>query len=805
MHRHTRGPSRKSNRKPRNFSGVVLEVIESRILLSGTFTPPVWAGEFSGPPATSGGLINGPVVTTVDPVNGNMLVAFNTYAADGDLVVAAFKSDGSGGLELDTSFGGQSNDGDISPTSGYEVIDMDELFGVDVADAYTGSGMYIDPSAVGISVESSGEEGSGNIDLLFAPGVFFDGGCGFGIVQLTHWTGSDDAWGQLNTGFGNPPSGGEANSGFSALAEDLSNVQNNLGAYGAEIIDLAPQLGGSYPGYGAFGNGIVYDSFSDEGAGDILVAGAVGPADIEGLDYGAGSGGAVFALNCTTGAFDPNFFSTYGGDALTFHPDTNPDPPSGDPLDCEGEADAISVNPSNGEIYVAGTVRDSAPTVDGDAQGDFIDSFAPDGSEGNYFTISNLATSSTNLDLSPDDSELDDFGRSIGVQVVNNGDEDGDVVAGFSVANESGYGTEIIRLNASLTDTEPLWSGGPDTLWVSVPSYSAGAVDPAPMAINPSDGDIAIAYFDDSAFQAVWISGSSGDQETLSNVFANPSQGGLLYSPVFQSDGSLTIAGVIGPGYDGTPPNYLTLEDYQFDNAVPAWLSESDGLLSWNSTTQQLDLYGYGSATIIANPEDYGDDPNITVNGSSSFLSIDPTTDTTVQLNSLTLENIASAQMAEGGSPDALILDLNSLSIDATSYLDATNNVIFIDYGSGPDPISTIASYLATGFNGGAWTGKGIDSSAAAETSGTGTVCDLGYGDGVDGEVAGLVSGQIEIKYTLAGDTNLDGTVNAEDYTPISRHYGAAGDIWDQGDMNYDGFVNSEDYTIWSANDGKSL
>ena len=67
----------------------------------------------------------------------------------------------------------------------------------------------------------------------------------------------------------------------------------------------------------------------------------------------------------------------------------------------------------------------------------------------------------------------------------------------------------------------------------------------------------------------------------------------------------------------------------------------------------------------------------------------------------------------------------------------------------------------------------------------------------------GLPSGEIEIMFTLLGDANLDGQVNAEDFTPFSANVGKNGS-WDDGDFNYDGTVNSEDFTPFSADLGQS-
>ena len=59
--------------------------------------------------------------------------------------------------------------------------------------------------------------------------------------------------------------------------------------------------------------------------------------------------------------------------------------------------------------------------------------------------------------------------------------------------------------------------------------------------------------------------------------------------------------------------------------------------------------------------------------------------------------------------------------------------------------------------------------------------------------------------YTLLGDANLDGTVNAEDFTLFSSHLGQSGMMWDDGDFNYDGTVNAEDFTPLSQNLGQSV
>ncbi len=152
------------------------------------------------------------------------------------------------------------------------------------------------------------------------------------------------------------------------------------------------------------------------------------------------------------------------------------------------------------------------------------------------------------------------------------------------------------------------------------------------------------------------------------------------------------------------------------------------------------------------------------------------------------------------------LAQMPSLSITGNGVLDLNNNHIIINYGSGSDPISTIAGYLATGYNGGAWNGKGIDSSAAAVNSDYA----LGYADGAEGVVSGLTSGQIEVKYTLLGDADLDGSVTGTDFTIVIGNLGkstlANGNPvgWDDGNFLYSGSVTGDDFTDLVGNLGKT-
>jgi hypothetical protein len=142
------------------------------------------------------------------------------------------------------------------------------------------------------------------------------------------------------------------------------------------------------------------------------------------------------------------------------------------------------------------------------------------------------------------------------------------------------------------------------------------------------------------------------------------------------------------------------------------------------------------------------------------------------------------------------------LSMPATGIFDITNNHLLINYGSGSDPIASIAAYIKSGFNAGAWNGPGIISSTA-QTLTNGFRYGVGWADGADGVVAGLTSGEIEVKYTLLGDANLDGTVNGSDFSILAANFGLGNTNWDQGNFLYTSSVNGSDFSALAANFGQ--
>jgi hypothetical protein len=143
---------------------------------------------------------------------------------------------------------------------------------------------------------------------------------------------------------------------------------------------------------------------------------------------------------------------------------------------------------------------------------------------------------------------------------------------------------------------------------------------------------------------------------------------------------------------------------------------------------------------------------------------------------------------------------VTGLTITGNGTLNLANNHLFINYGAAANPISTIAGYIASGFDNGLWNGVGIISSTALANPNY----SIGYASSADaGNPAGLAPNQDEIAFTLAGDVNLDGAVNGVDFGIVSSNFNHAVTGWDKGDFNYDGVVNGVDFGMLAANFNK--
>jgi hypothetical protein len=130
---------------------------------------------------------------------------------------------------------------------------------------------------------------------------------------------------------------------------------------------------------------------------------------------------------------------------------------------------------------------------------------------------------------------------------------------------------------------------------------------------------------------------------------------------------------------------------------------------------------------------------------------------------------------------------------------------MIINY-DGASPISDVRSYVASGFNNGLQTGNGIISTRAktSPNAGESGKTRVGFGEassvGLSSFDGIAVDGStILLKYTYAGDANLDGMVDLKDLAALASSWQTSG-YWSNGDFNYDGTVNASDLGLLSTN-----
>ncbi len=141
--------------------------------------------------------------------------------------------------------------------------------------------------------------------------------------------------------------------------------------------------------------------------------------------------------------------------------------------------------------------------------------------------------------------------------------------------------------------------------------------------------------------------------------------------------------------------------------------------------------------------------------------------------------------------------------------LDIGDNDLILHYDSSYryGATSQMQLMLSSGFEGGAWNGSQINSSAAAYDAqfGAGTRAlgyadnnDLGYStfDGVDTSDGN----EVLVKFTYYGDSDLNGQINGTDFSLFGAGRSGAGTGWDFGDYDYSGGrPNGTDFSLFGA------
>jgi prepilin-type processing-associated H-X9-DG protein len=152
--------------------------------------------------------------------------------------------------------------------------------------------------------------------------------------------------------------------------------------------------------------------------------------------------------------------------------------------------------------------------------------------------------------------------------------------------------------------------------------------------------------------------------------------------------------------------------------------------------------------------------------------------------------------------PPAQDFIFQSINLGAGATLDLADSSVLLDYFNvrgDADPEPLIRGLLHSGYASGDWSGTGLATSAAA----LGDNGSIGYASSRDLMLNRFAGRRVDatailVKYTYAGDANLDGKINIDDYGRIDAHVGQSGLVfgWYNGDFNFNGKINIDDYGI---------
>lgn len=309
-------------------------------------------------------------------------------------------------------------------------------------------------------------------------------------------------------------------------------------------------------------------------------------------------------------------------------------------------------------------------------------------------------------------------------------------------------------------------SGGNTFNVLHTASYLPSTPEPA-LVLGTGDGNDTVNV--SSIAGQLVVNGEGGNDTLALNVAAGAMNSPLIYDGGMGND-VLMLAGA-------GPADPFTISAFAITHG------------SVNLTYVNLEAFQLGPGAFTDSADLSG--VSVTTTGPGSTLAFN----VSQHLRSLHVGDGTTVQVAASAAPAGKTIFCSDLAIVGSGKLDLTNDVLQLNYAL-PDPIASIRAALASGYNGGAWTGAGIVSTASDGTHG------LALADSADGVVPSLPADTILVRFTRYGDVNLDGTVNFADLLALAQHYGRTSANWDQGDLTYDGSVGFSDLLKLAQNYG---
>ncbi len=308
--------------------------------------------------------------------------------------------------------------------------------------------------------------------------------------------------------------------------------------------------------------------------------------------------------------------------------------------------------------------------------------------------------------------------------------------------------------------------------------------------------------------------------------------------------GNITIENAISSGTQLTLDDFYGSTNRTVTFNVNGSYSEvsglmASGLISFRNTStigvtvlgsnSNNDTYNVATTGEFIDINTHGGDDTINVQDTGAFLfftySVTVQTGTGVDVLNVNSDNTGTTAVNLAGSDDLnslnvgiggrlivnsgrdKVLTVNGASISGVLNL---NDNAFIRRGIASE--SFYRTRLVNGYSGGSW--SGVEPSINSGIASSATLPEDALGYGIGGQIGintifgvPINVGDTVIRYTLAGDANLDGVVGFADLVELSRNYGIVQSParWLNGDFNYDGTTGFADLVALSRNYGLAL
>jgi autotransporter-associated beta strand protein len=160
--------------------------------------------------------------------------------------------------------------------------------------------------------------------------------------------------------------------------------------------------------------------------------------------------------------------------------------------------------------------------------------------------------------------------------------------------------------------------------------------------------------------------------------------------------------------------------------------------------------------------------------------------------------NVADGAVAQAQAGLSKAVTVSTLNTNASGKFDVTDNSMVVKGMAD----SAVRTQLAAGYNGGAWNGAtGIVSTSITSATSLGYATQAQTGATDFKGVTGLTGTDVLVKYTYAGDANLDGKVDIGDLGLLAGAWQQlSGKVWFDGDFTYDGAVDIGDLGLLAGN-----